>query len=361
MEHFSGSITLDSKNMMNEEHTGKGYSLDLPSNRLHTFVGVTISIFFLYLVFRQIDFHELLEIFSTISLYSIGPAIGIYFFGVVFRTFRWKVLLSPVKELSLREVYSIIAIGYMGNNIFPLRAGEFYRAHLLGRREGISRSAVFSSIVLERIFDGMTMLLFLSIVSLLIVGPFPDWMQSVTVIASIIFFVLYFLSFLLVLYPEKFRKLFLFFIMFLPHDYQKKLTGFFDNIVSGLHSLSGIRMTIVAILYSIAAWLCESGMYYFLFDAFDIELSFVAALLLIAVINLGIMVPSSPGYIGTFEWFCIQTLVFLKVNETVSLSYALLLHVSLFFPITLVGIYYFWQMVLCKQSEIDLPSDGKTS
>ena len=85
---------------------------------------------------------------------------GVYFIGVWVRAWRWHYLLQPIKEIPTKKMFPITTIGYMGNNIYPARAGEVLRAVILKRKEGVSVSASLATIIVERIFDGVVMLAF---------------------------------------------------------------------------------------------------------------------------------------------------------------------------------------------------------
>src|SRR5581483_1514848 len=117
------------------------------------FIGVTF-----YFLFRNIDWNKMLEAFSQFQLVWLIPALFIYLLGYIIRGFRWVVLLSPVKKCTFKSLFPTLIIGFMANNVLPARAGEFIRAHLNGKKEGLSRSASLGTIILERLFDGMAML-----------------------------------------------------------------------------------------------------------------------------------------------------------------------------------------------------------
>ena len=103
------------------------------------------------------------------------------------RTWRWHYLLRPLKRVPLGRLFPIVVIGYMGNNVYPARAGEFIRAYVLKRNEDVSASASFATIVVERIFDGIVMLIFV-LVTLPLAPTLPDWLRQVVVLGSVAFF-----------------------------------------------------------------------------------------------------------------------------------------------------------------------------
>ena len=121
-------------------------------------VGLLISVVFLYLAFRKIDFRDLWSTLVSVQYWWLIPGLGIYFVGVLVRTWRWQFLLAPLKKVSIKTLFPIINIGYMGNNVFPLRMGEVLRAVVLKRRESVSISGSLATIVVERIFDAVVVM-----------------------------------------------------------------------------------------------------------------------------------------------------------------------------------------------------------
>ncbi|MBN2382434.1 flippase-like domain-containing protein [bacterium] len=307
-----------------------------------SWIGIGISVFFIVLIARQIHYDQLRDTFSTIQRWPILPALFIYFCGVYLRALRWQILLAPLKLIPSHFQFKVVCLGYMANNILPFRAGEFYRAHIMGQREGIARTAVFSSIILERVCDGLVMLFFLGTSTFFLQNALPIPFQMIMSF-SLLFFGGLFIVFLVMVWNQTVSiRLFTRLTNLLPQRISAKFSDLFEHALSGLASLKGIKTSAAVFFLSVLSWLCEAAMYYFLFFSMDIDLSYEVSVLLVAVINLGIMIPSSPGYVGTFEYFCILTLTFFHIPYTVAFSYSLFLHFLLFLPITCVGFYYFW-------------------
>src|SRR5258707_12168381 len=122
--------------------------------------GVVISILFIRLSVRGLKLNEFWGAVKQANYWWLIPGIAVYFVGVWVRAWRWHYLLKPIKEIPTRNMFPISTIGYMGNNIYPARAGEVLRAVILKRKEGVSVSASLATIIVERIFDGVVMLSF---------------------------------------------------------------------------------------------------------------------------------------------------------------------------------------------------------
>lgn len=127
-------------------------------------IGLVISLAFLYLAFQGQDFGEIWEALRSANYWWMIPAVGVYFLAVLARSWRWHYLVRPIKNISPFRLFPILVMGYMGNNLFPFRAGEVLRAYLLRRKEDISMSASLATIAVERLFDGLTMILIIVVV-----------------------------------------------------------------------------------------------------------------------------------------------------------------------------------------------------
>src|SRR5690348_8791657 len=132
-------------------------------------LGLVVSVFFLILVFRGQNLGDLWNALRQANYAALIPALVLYFAGVAVRTVRWQILLRPVLAKSnLIKLYEVVVIGYMANDVLPARLGEVVRAFVLNRRTGVTKSAILGTIVVERIFDGITMVGFIAVSALFI-------------------------------------------------------------------------------------------------------------------------------------------------------------------------------------------------
>ncbi len=123
-------------------------------------LGIVISIVLMYFSLRKLNLVEAWQTVKNAKYLWLIPGIVVYFMAVWVRTWRWHYLLRPLKKISTASMFPVVAIGYMGNNIYPYRAGELLRAAILKRREGVPISASLATIIVERVFDGVVMLAF---------------------------------------------------------------------------------------------------------------------------------------------------------------------------------------------------------
>lgn len=303
-------------------------------------VGLTISAIFIYIALDKLNLSEVWKGLQSANYWWIIPGVAVYFVAVWARTWRWHYLLRPIQRVSLRELFPVVVIGYMGNNVYPFRAGEVIRAWALKRNAGVSISASLATIIVERIFDGLVMLLFVfaALPFARIPPPYDQiviWMTALFVSALASFFAL-------ALRPEFTRRLYhAAFTRFVPVEgVRVRVIAIADRFMDGLSSLRSPADLAMTLVTSVVIWLTETTKYWFVMHAFNFEVSFFVLMLMTAVVNLATTLPSSPGYVGTFDTPGIAVLSAFGVDANVAAAYTLVLHAALWLPITLLGVYY---------------------
>jgi uncharacterized membrane protein YbhN (UPF0104 family) len=165
-------------------------------------LGLIVSAFFLWLALRGLHLEEVWQDLQEGNYLWLIPSVGVYFLAVLARTWRWDFMLRPLKRISIRRLFPVVVIGYMGNNIYPFRAGELLRSYVLYRREGVPVGSSLATVVVERVFDGLVMLLFVFL-ALPFTNIQNDSVQIVVNVASLAFFAALLLFFLLAAMPER--------------------------------------------------------------------------------------------------------------------------------------------------------------
>jgi uncharacterized protein (TIRG00374 family) len=308
-------------------------------------IGIAVSIVFLYLALRGQDFGALWTALREASYVWLIPAILCYFLGVVIRTYRWHVLMRSTCEIPVRRLWPVIVIGYMANNVLPLRAGELVRTYVLSEREKVSRSATLATIVVERVFDGLTMLAFIVFAALFI--DINARVRQLMLIAALLFLGGLAIFFLIAVSGAWRARILGPVLRRLPHGVAVRAEAVIVEFTAGLGSLRRASDTALVALFSVCAWGAEATMYALVAKGFGLTLNPAGAMLTTGVANLFTLVPSSPGYIGPFEagtLLVVQQI--LKLPAEITGAYALLLHAALYFPVTAWGIYYWWHQHL---------------
>jgi uncharacterized protein (TIRG00374 family) len=309
-------------------------------------LGVLISIVFIWLALRGLQLGEFWGTLKAANYIWLVPGVAVYFVGVWVRAWRWHYLLGPIKKISTKTMFPITTIGYMGNNVYPARAGEVLRAVILKRKEGVSVSASLATIIVERIFDGVVMLAFVfvnlsELAKLTGSSGFVGNIQQVAVIGTGVFLGALAVFLIAAMFPQMTARIGLWVIERLtPRRLHEKIIAVMNKFLDGLASLRSPFNVLMVFFTSVIIWLLETGKYWFVMHAFDFSVSFFALMLMNGIVNLATTIPSAPGYIGTFDAPGIAVLTAYGVDQATAAGYTLVLHVALWLPITLLGAYY---------------------
>lgn len=310
-------------------------------------LGIAVSVFFMALLFRKIDFNQLWSALVRVDYRYILLAVVCTFISYFLRAVRWQYLLIPEKRIPLSSLYPATIIGYMANNLLPARLGEFVRAFVLAQREGLQTPTVFASLVIDRLFDGFTVMLILLLT--LFTLHLPQGLseaESMLRTGGVVTFLLYagVVVFLFLLKQQTMRTLAWTGVLLKP--FPQKLS---DRIIPLLGSfIGGIRMSskgghIAAVLASsFAIWLFCVIPVDMVLQGFGIHLPITASMFILVLLVFAVMVPASPGFIGTYHFACFKGLSAFGIEESISISIALVIHGISFFPVTVAGFYHLW-------------------
>ncbi len=313
-------------------------------------LGVLVSAAFLYWAFQQVHWGDFLLALQGANYWWLLPGIIVYFAAVWIRAWRWHYLLGPVKKIPTRVMFPITAIGYMGNNIYPARAGEVLRAVVLKRREGVSVSASLATVVVERIFDGVVMLafVFINLPELARLAEADSgYAGNIQTLAlwGVGVFAMALLAFLVAaMFPQRSLRIGQWLVnRLIPSRFRPQTMRLLSRFLDGLASLRSPFNVLMIFFTSVIIWLLETVKYWFVMHAFPFSVSFFALMLLNGIANLATTIPSAPGYVGTWEKVTEAVLTAFGVTPSLALGYAVVLHVALWLPITLLGAYYLAQ------------------
>ncbi|NLD35605.1 MAG: flippase-like domain-containing protein [Desulfatiglans sp.] len=305
---------------------------------LKSLLGVLLSVFFLYIALRKVDWGEVWVVLQEVSILWVLPAFFITIIVCLVRALRWFYLFSPVQRMRYSNLFSVIMIGFLANNVLPARLGDLAMAHYIGEKEGVSKSLAFGTILLDRIMD-VTTLLFLLIVAL-VFQPFPGWVNRIAYLGALFLLLILVMIFALIFYTDQATHAINFILKPIPRVISLRFIDILSRLVIGFSSLKDIRIVIKVFLISILIWILLGVGVYFLFKGFHFNISFWACFFVLAVVNLGLIIPSSPGFLGTFQFFCISALMLFGISKTNSLGFSIIYHLSQYVPTTILGFVY---------------------
>ncbi|MGA9531921.1 MAG: lysylphosphatidylglycerol synthase transmembrane domain-containing protein [Anaerolineales bacterium] len=314
--------------------------------RWQFWAGIVISAVFLWLAMRGLKLADVWQSVREANYFWLLPGIAAYMLAVWARAWRWHYLLRPLKRVPVSAIFPIVAIGYMGNNIYPARAGELLRAYVLRRRQQIPISASLATIIVERAFDGIVMLAFVfanlpELARVAADSRFAGSIQDLAIWGAAIFAAAVLAFLLMALNPKPTLRLVGWLLdRLLPAEIGGRALDMAERFIGGLESLRSAGDVSMVLLSSIVIWLLETGKYWLVMHAFPFQVSFFALMLMNGIVNLATTIPSAPGYVGTFDAPGIAVLEAYGVPSGIAAGYTLVLHAALWLPITLLGAYY---------------------
>ncbi len=312
---------------------------------LHLALGVAISAVAVWYSMRGVSIPNVIAALRQSNLLFFAVVMGLTLFSFWLRALRWRSLLAAPHQASLGSLYSATMIGFMANNVLPLRLGEFVRAWALARRERCSATMVLATVVVERAVDMLTLLGILAIT--LLVHPIEAHSEAgrsvrAGAIALILLTVL--LTLVLVLLertPATARALIHRLAAWLPERFRGKAEAMLDHFVEGLSLFRDVPRLLWVFMLSFVMFGCFGVALQMSLEALSIHLPWYAGFTLLVITAIAIMAPAAPGYVGTMNAACVMGLALFGFrSRDVASSFSWFYWAAQWLPVTLVGLYY---------------------
>jgi uncharacterized protein (TIRG00374 family) len=298
-------------------------------------VGLAISVVALWWAFKDFDLQAVWQAMLGVRLPFFLLLIVPYTLTFLTKVWRWQLLFHPDEQRApFRVLFPSLMISYIP---LPFRLGEVARAVVAGRRTGMPVARVFSTIVVEKVLDVLTLLLIMGIAL-----PFVNLGEQsqawlVPVGGAVLAAVLVMLA--LVFRPDVARRLVGWIAGRLPERIGARLVALVDNVLAGLVPLSRGSTAAKVLGWSVGTWGINVVTVWIMLLAFNLELSIAVAAMLVVVTNLTMAIPAAPGYVGTFEAAVIALLNgALGVSLDASQGFALFYHFVGLVPVALMGV-----------------------
>lgn len=304
--------------------------------------GVTISLVFLVLAFRGVHVGEVKDALRSADYLWLVPAVLAIVASIALRAVRWRALFYPHdRDLRLGSVFGSMNVGYLVNDVLPLRLGEVVRAYLLDQKEGVGVARAFSTVAVERVIDLVVTIAFLAAVTPFVSLP-SGFNGPAVVLLTLAAVTALGLIVLAGARREQVHRLGRMVTGRLPVGPAEKLHELLDSVLHGFAALNRPSVAARVTVLSVVLWLLAAlGLWCTMF-AFDIRLGPSAPLFVLALVSLSFVIPASPGYIGVFEWTVRTALSSFAVADSTATSYALITHLVTFLPPMLLGALYLW-------------------
>ena len=322
-------------------------------------LGIIISLVALCLCFIVIDTEEVSKIILSANYIYVIPAIILYFFWLYVRSIRLKYMISQIHYVSIKNIYLIELIGYMSNNILPMRMGEIIRcAYLCKKEKDIKFSTAAAILFIERSCEAVALLV-LGLISISILiyynlfihfnGAYNTILMVVSIIVLVLCSIFIFVA-IIAAKNDKIAQLIFTINIYIFRKYASRVNIIIGNFLLGLKILKSIKVITTIFFSSCIIWILETLMYIIVAYSFDINLNFtsfaiffIAMLAVVMISNLFGAIPASIGGIGVFEIAAQQALIALGIDSATAILYSLVLHIIVFMvPITIVGLLVLW-------------------
>lgn len=305
--------------------------------------AIAVSILFTGFFILSVDIGEVADSLAGANYGYVVPGLALFAVSVVFRALRWRVFLEPYHELTTRQLMPSVLIGYAGNNLLPLRAGELVRAQHLADHFAVPRMRTFGALLMERLFDGLVLAL-LVLWGVLLVDVGTAYLSAGLLLAAgtVVGFGLC----TAIANRPALLDLICKHLPLIGDNLRAKVAELGSSFFSGFAVLTKPGRFGLAIVATAGAWSFELGMYWLIGRAFSLDASLLTIAFAGAAANVGLSVPLAQGGVGPFQILATEALVKAGVDKAAAAAYALALHFFLIVPVSLVGLAVLWRTTL---------------
>jgi len=310
-------------------------------------LGVVITVACVWISVRGIPLSEVMVAMKGANFWSLLIfSAPFYVMSIYFRALRWRHLTNPIASIDRGKVFRSTALGFMANNLLPLRIGEFVRSWTLARDSGAPLGAIIGTVVIERVIDVVSVLL-LALGALSFVGKGSDvsgvLQQGSILLLPVAVAPLIVLGAMRVA-PDQVVRLVQLLLSPMPDRFGVNMERMLRSFIGGLGSLSGGRHLLWIVLHSILIWLVAStGPILVGLWAFDIDLgppvdTLFASWILLGAVGVAVAIPSAPGFIGPYQLAFKAVLVRFGVDPATALAMAVMVWFVFWLTLTLQGL-----------------------
>jgi uncharacterized protein (TIRG00374 family) len=299
--------------------------------------------FFIWLFLRQANFGEVAAALASASIGLVALTVAINILTTVQRAWRWQFLLAPIARVPFRPLLDCTLMGWAITSLLPGRLGEIARPVLLSRRADVKASAAIGSVVLERIFDALTVLVLLAAYLAFLPAPTGMSLEGRGVLDAMRGSGMLGLAGLLTLgvitvFAMRNRRFMAAVDRLIQHWLPERLALLARSFIHGMSGLRSLWLLAMISLSSLFLWLTILLTYIVLFRALGVDLPWYAAIPVLALLVVGVMIPT-PGGVGSFHKAAQVGLVGLwGVDNDLAIAYAIVAHAVAFLPLALLGV-----------------------
>ena len=299
------------------------------------FWGALIGIALLAFCVKDIRPSEIEVLTSRVKAYYLIPAVLAAFLYIIFRALRWRVLISQQADVGVVRSVTLSSAGQVLNIVMPVLTGQVGRLILFARNLGLRKTFVFSTIVLEVVFDAASLIIFMAFTSLAF--AFPDRYRYASFIVAGATIVVLAVLYLTLHYQQRLEECGRRHLRHRHPGTYITLKKFIRSFTKGTEMLRSSQHVASTIAWSLASWTCHMLAIYFLFMAFGFDLQIAPAAAIMIINTIILMIPITPGNAGTFEFAVSTSLAAFHVGRSDAVLFALALHLLDLLPVVVLG------------------------
>ncbi|MCX5842394.1 MAG: lysylphosphatidylglycerol synthase transmembrane domain-containing protein [Deltaproteobacteria bacterium] len=287
-------------------------------------VGIFFGALLVYLSVRGINFQDVADGFKNIQYgYVIAVLIALILMQAL-RSWRWGVILSPLEKVDQLSLFSVTSVGFLAIVAIPARLGELARPYLITHKSQIRMTAAIGSVLVERVFDCLT-ILFIFVFALFFT-PLPPWLILTGTMLFLITLCIFTTMIFMILKREVSLSALNSLFKKLPDKYMVKLNHLFHQFIDGFKIITDVKLLILLTVLSALIWLIDAAAIYFMFLAFGFTLPFAAPFVVMIILMIGITIPTAPGFVGNWHYSCILGLSLFGIPKTDAFTFSVIFH-----------------------------------
>jgi uncharacterized protein (TIRG00374 family) len=291
----------------------------------------------LTLFLRSQDLGDIATSLAGVSPGWIVPAVGVYLGGIWLRAIRWRLLMAPFADVSTMRLFKVILTGLAVNNVLPLRLGELVRTFLLKQSHNVPIASSLATVLIERLLDLFALCGLMTLVLLLV--PLEGIVLALAGTAATITAAGLIGILVLAVVPRRVVDRLFDFGIAIADRLHRRLGNLARSVVDGLRVLEDRRAVLAIVPLSLLCWIAELGLYVFLMYALGFNAEILGLVAGMVIANFVTVLPSAPGYVGTFDLFLKQTLVdSFNVPDATAAAFTILAHTVLLVPVVVGGL-----------------------
>ena len=310
-------------------------------NALSFVLAIAVTVAALVYAFWDVDFTALWGTLRGSALWPLWPSQALLFGFYWFTALRWVLILRPLGRYRVGDVAPAMMIGFGGNNVLPAHLGELVRAALFARKARAPVSGVFTTLIVERLFDVLS-ILFFYLLAVALIDPFPASIRLGSAIIAWIVGALLVGVFVFLRFPDPFVRSWDWLSRPLPEGLRQHGHRMLDQVRTGLHSLTSVRLLVPMAAYSLFKWLCAGAMVWVALYGYGVAIDPGVSMIVIAVTAVAVTVPTTPGFFGAMQAAFVFALTPFGVSREVAIAASFYYQLAQWVPVTILGLVLFF-------------------